>query len=146
MDPQRFPPPRVPSPIRDPDSLGVPSTQPRANSTGEYSEAQQPQLQIQPGTTSPRSTSIAHLSSGSLEKQEEHDPFGTPERHASIRHGTEIDAPLPTARLAGEYQGSRRARTTDTHASMGRRSAIDWIVPVEEKVCSIFGGVGLIAC
>ena len=142
MDPQRLPPLRVPSPIRNPDSLVVPSTQPRADTTGEDSEAQRPQL----GTTTPRSTPTAPLSQGSVEKQEENNPFDTPERQASVHRETEIDAPLPTARLAGEYQGSRRARTTDTHASMGRRSAIDWIVPVEEKVCSIFGGVGLIAC
>lgn len=44
--------------------------------------------------------------------------------------------PLP-AWLAGEYQGLRRVRTTDMHASMTRRSAIDWIVPVKEKVCSV---------
>jgi hypothetical protein len=138
MDPQRLPPPRVPSPIREPDSLVVPSTQPRANTTGEDSEAQQPRLQIQIGTTPPRSTSTAPLSPGSVEKHEENDPFETPERQASVHHGTGIDAPLPSARLVGEYQGSRRARTIDTHASMGRRSAIDYIVPtVEEKVCSI---------
>ena len=52
--------------------------------------------------------------------------------------------PLP-AQLAGEYQGSRRARMTDMHASMTRRSAIDWIVPVEEGLFNV-GGVGLIAC
>ena len=132
MDPQRLPPLRVPSPIRNPDSLVVPSTQPRAN-TGEDLEAQQPHLDTAP----PRSTSNAPLSPGSiLEKQEENDPFETPERQASVYNGTGIDAPLP-ARLAGEYQSSRRARTTDTHASMTRRSAIDWIVPVEEKVCSV---------
>lgn len=130
MDPQRLPPLRVPeSPIRNPDSLVVPSTQPQARSnTGEDPEAQQPHLA--------HSTSTAPLSPGSvLEKpQEETDPFGTPERQASDYHGTTgIDAPLPSARLAGEYQGSRKARTTDTHASMARRSAIDWIVPVEEK-------------
>ena len=132
MDPQRLPPLRVPSPIRNPDSLVVPSTQPRAN-TGEDLEAQQPHLDTAP----PRSTSNAPLSPGSvLERQEENDPFDTPERQASVYNGTVIDAPLP-ARLAGEYQSSRRARTTDTHASMTRRSAIDWIVPVEEKVCSM---------
>jgi hypothetical protein len=137
MDPQRLLPPRVPSPIREPDSLVVPSTQPRANTTGEDSEAQQPRLQIQIGTTPPRSTSTVPLSPGSAEKHEENDPFETPERQASVHHGTGIDAPLPSARLVGEYQGSRRARTIDTHASMGRRSAIDYIVPtVEEKVCS----------
>jgi len=135
MDPQHLPLPRVPSPIRDPDSLVVLSTQPRANTTREDSEAQRPQLQLpELGTTSLRTTSTAPLSPGLVEKQEENDPFGTPERQASVHHGTGIDAPLPTARLAGEYQGSRRARTTDTHASMARRSAIDWIVPVEEKV------------
>ena len=36
----------------------------------------------------------------------------------------------------GEEQGSRRARETDTHPSMARRSAIDWILPVE-KICSM---------
>jgi len=132
MDPQRLPPSRVPSPIRDPDSLVVLSTQPRANTTGEDSDAQQPHLT----TTPPRSTSTAPLSPGSVEKQE-HDPFDTPERQASVHLGTGIDVPLPSARLAGEYQGLRRPRTVDTHASMARRSAIDWIVPVEEKVCSM---------
>jgi len=105
------------------------STQPRANTTGEDAEALQPQL----ATTPPRSTSTAPLSPGSVEKQEENDPFDTPERRASVHHGTGIDAPLPSVRLAGEYQSLRRGRTTDTHASMARRSAIDWIVPVEEK-------------
>ena len=133
MDPQRLPPPRVPSPTLNPDSLVVPPTQPRANTTGEDPEAQRPQL----GTTTPRSIPTAPLSQGSVEKQEENDPFDTPERQASVHRGTEIDAPLPSARLAGEYQSLRRARTTDTHTSMARRSAIDWIVPVEEKVCSM---------
>lgn len=134
MDPQRLPPPRVPSPIRDPDTVVVPSTQPRANTTGEDSEAQRLQLATTPPKTPPRSTSTAPLSPGSVEKQEENDPFDTPERQASVQHhGTGIDAPLPSARLAGEYQGFRRPRTTDTHVSMARRSAIDWIVPVEEK-------------
>ena len=132
MDPQRLPPPRVPSPIRDPDSAVAPSTQPRDNITGEDPEAQRPQL----ATTPPRSTSTVPLSPVAVEKQEENDPFDTPERQASLaHHGLGIDAPLPSARLAGEYQGLRRPRTTDTHASMARRSAIDWIVPVEEKVC-----------
>ena len=111
----------------------VPSTQPRANATGEDPEAQRPQL----GPTPPRSIATAPLSQGSVEKQEENDPFDTPERQASVHRETEIDAPLPSARLAGEYQSLRRARTTDTHTSMARRSAIDWIVPVEEKVCSM---------
>ena len=78
----------------------------------------------------------ACLSQGSVEKQQENDPFNTPERQASVHRETEIDAPLLNARLAGECQSLRRARTTDTHASMARRSAIDWIVPVE-KVCSM---------
>ena len=133
MDPQRLPPPRVPSPILNPDSLVVPSTQPRADTSGEDSEAQRPQF----GTTTPRSTPTAPLSQGSVEKQEEKNPFETPERQASVHRETEIDAPLPSARLAGEYQSLRRARTTDTHTSMARRSAIDLIVPVEEKVCSM---------
>ena len=110
----------------------LPSTQPRAN-TVEDLEAQQPHIDTAP----PRSTSNTPLSPGSaLEGQEENDPFDTPEQHPSVYNGTGIDTPLP-ARLAGEYQGLRRARTTDTHASMTRRLAINWIVPVEEKVCSV---------
>ena len=79
----------------------------------------------------------ARLSQGSVEKQEENDPFNTPERQASVHCETEIDAPLLNARLAGEDQSLRSARTTDTHASVARWSANDWIVPVEEKVCSM---------
>lgn len=75
MDPQHLPPLCVPSPIHNPDSLVVHSTQPRAN-TGEESEAQQPHLDTAP----PCSTSNAPLSpSLVLEKQEENDPFDTPE-------------------------------------------------------------------
>lgn len=38
------------------------------------------------------------------------------------------------ARLPNDFQRPVKARTMDTHISARRRSGIDWIVPLEEKV------------
>ena len=126
MKPQRLPP-RVASPIRDPDSLvGLQRSLESTTLPGKIQELSD--------HNPPCGTSTVRLLADSIEQQEENNPFDTPERQAS-HHGTGIDAPLPGARLSSE-EGSRRARATDTHPSMDRRLAIDWILPVE-KVCSM---------
>ena len=116
MEPRRLPP-RVASPIRDPDSLVGLQRNLEPTPPGKIQELSD--------DSPPCSTSIVRLSADSVEQQEENNPFDTPERQASVHHITGINAHLPIARLTGEYQCSRRARTTDTHASMARRSAID---------------------
>ena len=128
MEPRRLPP-RVASPIRDPDSLvGLQRSLESTTPPGKIQELSD--------HNPPCGTSTVRLSADSVEQHEENNPIDTPERQASVHHGTGIDAPLPGARLSGEDQGLRRARTTDTRPSMARRSAIDWMLPVE-KVCSM---------
>ena len=97
MKPQRLPP-RVASPIRDPDSLV--GLQRNLEST--------PQGKIQKLSDHhpPCGTSTVSLSADSVEQQEENNPFDTPEQQASVHHGTGMNVALLGIR---QWPGGRRS-------------------------------------
>jgi hypothetical protein len=57
--------------------------------------------------------------------------YGQPRFHG--QHGLGTGQPLPPLPHDG-----RRPTTSEAHTVGGRRPGIDWIVPVEEKVCRLF--------
>ena len=84
MEPRRLPP-RVASPIRDPDSLVGLQRNLEPTPPGKIQELSD--------HNPPCSTSTVRLSADSAEQQEENNPLDTPEQQAIVHHGTGIDAP-----------------------------------------------------
>jgi hypothetical protein len=79
-----------------------------------------------------------YLASSSIEKLED-GTLSVPELHHDdgngyVREPRNNLTPLTHARLPADFQRPLRSRTMETQNSPTRRSGIDWIVPIDERV------------